>query len=211
MGVEASLPLSFRASGTLFYNAFFNLSDPFGVTGNPYWEDGIAASLLSYRVRGSAVGLELHIERKLTERLGGFLSTTFSRSTRFSWRKTYAARSDRTLALQGALSWNIGHGFRVGARGMLLSGRPLTPFYDLWGERTTWTREPPSYRLDARAEKRWTLGKRGYISLVLEMLNVTLAKDPEGLVCYGAVSALDCKVYLTGPVTMPSIGVEGGL
>jgi TonB family protein len=207
-GVEVDLPLSFRASGTFFYNAFFNLSDPFGVTAAPQWADWSAPSLLRYRVRGSAVGLELHVERKLTERLGGFLSATFSRSNRVSWRNNYPARSDRTLVLQGALSWNIGHGFRVGGRGSFLSGRPLSPFFDRPGAKSVWGREPPSYRLDARAEKRWTIGKRGYVSLVLEMLNVTLAKDPDGLDCY---SQPGCRVVRTGPVTMPSIGVEGGL
>jgi TonB family protein len=215
-GVEADLPLSFRASASLFYNAFFNLSDPFATTSTPY-ESGLGSDIalsnaLRARMKGSAVGLELHVERKLTERLGGFLSYTLSRSTRYTPLVTFASRSDRTHVLQGALSWNIGLGFRVGARGTLLSGRPLTPFYDIAVPSIGSTREPPYFRLDARAEKRWTIGKRGYVSLVLEMLNATLAKEPNGVACVGAdLAHLSCKVDSFGPVTIPSIGVEGGL
>ena len=209
-GVEADLPLSFRASGTVFYNAFFNLSDPFNWATRLSSNDGEWAHLLSARVNGSAVGLELHVERKLTERLGGFLSYTLSRSIRDTFfYGVIPARSDRAHALQGALSWNIGHGFRVGARGTVLSGRPLAEIYQ--GLRGLPAREPPSYRLDARAEKRWTLGKRGYLSLVLEMLNVTLAKQPDGLLCEPSGGATRCKSDSVGPVAMPSIGVEGGI
>jgi hypothetical protein len=42
------------------------------------------------------------------------------------------------------------------------------------------------------------------------MLNATLAKEPNGVVCYAA-EPLRCKVDSFGPVAMPSIGVEGGL
>jgi TonB family protein len=207
-GVEADLPLSFRASATLFYNAFFNLTDGFGTTSSPYGDAGNLIHALEGRAQGSAVGLELHVERKLTERIGGFLSYTLSRSTRYQPSLAFASRSDRTHVLQTALSWNIGLGFRVGARGTLLSGRPLEPFYSWAVPIVGATREPPFFRLDARAEKRWTIGKRGYVSLVLEMLNATLAKEPNGVTC---TSLAGCKMDTIGPVTMPSLGVEGGL
>jgi len=210
-GVEADLPLSFRASATLFYNAFFGLTDGFGTSASAYGDDASVALAASRRSLGSAVGLEIHVERKLTERLGGFLSYTLSRSTRHTWAYNFASREDRTHVLQGALSWDIGHGFRVGARATLLSGRPLEPFYSYAVPYLGATREPPFFRLDARAEKRWTIGKRGYVSLVLEMLNATLAKEPNGVVCNVAVGSSDCKVDRIGPVSMPSLGVEGGL
>ena len=206
-GVEVDLPLSFRASATLFYNAFFDLRDAFGLVGVPTSPDQAWTSLLHVRAQGSAVGLELHVERKLTERLGGFLSYTLSRSTRYTTIESFAARPDRTHVLQGALSWAIGRGFRVGARATLLSGRPLQSFVaELVGS----TREPPFFRLDVRAEKRWTIGKRGYVSLVLEMLNATLSGEPyeNGLQCE---SSTDCSVGRGTPVSLPSLGVEGGM
>lgn len=206
-GLEADLPLSFRASATVFYNAFFELSDPLNWTDTISSSDQSWAGNLSARLGGSAVGLEVHVERKLSERLGGFLSYTLSRSTRYDWfYGATAARNDRAHVIQAALSWDIGRGFRVGARGMVLSGRPLLPYY-AWLPITD-AREPPYYRIDARAEKRWTIGQRGYISLVLEMLNTTLAKEPNGVVC---TTVSSCGVNAIGPVTMPSIGVEGGL
>ena len=209
-GVEADLPLSLKASATLYYNAFFNLSDPFGTSGGLAEYESQWADNLRWRVNGSAVGLELHVERKLSERISGFLSYTLSRSTRLSPRHTYAARVDRTHVLQGAVSWNLGRGFRLGARGTFLSGRPLLPFYD--EVPNVPPREPPFFRVDTRAEKRWTIGKRGYVSLVLEMLNTTLAREPNGVACDFSMSGIwRCEVSRVGPVAMPSIGVEGGL
>ena len=197
-GVEADLPLSFKASATLYHNAFFNLSDAFSFEGNRrFYEDewGLAYALRN-RMQGSAVGLELHVERKLSERISGFFSYTLSRSTRHMGRATFPARADRTHVFQGAVSWDLGRGFRLGARGTFLSGRPIL-WFDYFAV-VAQTREPAFFRVDTRAEKRWTIGKRGYVSLVLEMLNTTLAKEPYG---EGRI----------GPVAMPSIGVEGGL
>ena len=49
-----------------------------------------------------------------------------------------------------------------------------------------------------RLEKRWAIGHIGWISLVTEMLNATL--DTE---------TIDGNEV--GPVTIPSIGIEGGI
>jgi hypothetical protein len=48
-----------------------------------------------------------------------------------------------------------------------------------------------------RLEKRWNIKKTGWISFVAEMLNATFHKETFG----------DTEI---GPVTIPSIGVEGG-
>jgi len=60
-------------------------------------------------------------------------------------------------------------------------------------------RDPAFYRIDLRLEKRWqlSLGKRTWISLVLEVMNATLHKET-----FGSTEI--------GPVTIPSIGVEAG-
>jgi TonB family protein len=213
LGMEADLPLAFTASATVFYDAFFNLSDPFGVGGaDPALvHANTIPALLGLRQLGSALGLEVYLRRRLSERLGGFLAYTLSRSTRAAGRATFAAQFDRTHVLQGALSWNIGRGFRVGARAAFYTGTPLQPFNPsavvaFVGR----DRLPPFFRLDTRAEKRWEVGQRGFISLVLEMLNTTLSREPNGVTCV-SYSPLQCEVSRLGPVSIPSIGIEAGI
>jgi len=67
-------------------------------------------------------------------------------------------------------------------------------------------RLPPFFRMDARVEKRWRLGERAWISLVLEALNAMLAKETVAVQC----TSTDCQSLRIGPVTLPSIGVEAG-
>ena len=116
--------------------------------------------------------------------------------------------------LDAALSWDIGMGFRVGARLAFYTGAPLTPFHTeaeiaAAGAKD---REHPFARLDVRAEKRWTLGARGWISVVLEGQNVTLSKEPNGLACNGDIGQRPvCSQSILGPVTIPSLGLEGGV
>jgi TonB family protein len=211
-GVEADLPLGITGSATLFYNAFFNLSDPFSTA-----TDGAAAApsvpsleVLNHRSLGSGVGMEIYLRRKLTERLGGFVAYTLSRSTRHVGRESFAAQFDRTHVLQAALSWDIGRGLRVGSRVVFYTGTPIEPFYVASNLAAAGMhRLPPFFRLDARAEKRWTLGARGWISLVIEVQNATLSKEPNGVQCNSGLAS--CEVGYLGPITLPSLGVEGGL
>lgn len=58
-------------------------------------------------------------------------------------------------------------------------------------------REPLFYRIDLRLEKRWVLGKAAWIAFVAEVMNVTLNTE-----------TLLGEEF--GPVTIPSLGVEGG-
>jgi hypothetical protein len=113
--------------------------------------------------------------------------------------------------LSAAVSWEIGRGVHVGSRLALYSGMPTMAFYQEEGfEPTEPKRFPPFVRLDVRAEKRWTLGRRGWISLVLEAQNATLSREPNGLECNEG-SSPRCKTTWLGPITIPSLGVEGGL
>ncbi|MFT3776291.1 MAG: TonB family protein [Minicystis sp.] len=211
-GVEVDLPLDIKASATLFHNAFFDLSDTMGITpARPEgYLQGRTLSWLNDRALGSATGLEIHIRRKLSERLGGFVSYTLARSTRHVAGNSFAAQFDRTHTLNAALSWDIGRGFRVGARVAVYSGMPLSPFHPaedvaLVGR----DRLPPFFRLDARAEKRWIIG-RGFLSIVAEVQNATVSREPTGLECTGWPQRR-CDLTMFGPVTLPSLGVEGGI
>jgi hypothetical protein len=58
-------------------------------------------------------------------------------------------------------------------------------------------RDPPFYRIDFRVEKKWHIRKTGWISFVAEMLNATLNTETIG-------------GNEVGPVTIPSLGLEGG-
>jgi hypothetical protein len=66
-------------------------------------------------------------------------------------------------------------------------------------------RTPPFYRLDFRAEKRFSLGSaRRYWAIVAEVLNTTLSKEVLGMSC----NAYTCRRDAIGPVTVPSLGLE---
>jgi hypothetical protein len=63
---------------------------------------------------------------------------------------------------------------------------------------TTTSRDPAFYRIDFRLEKKWPIAHIGWVSFVAEMLNATL--NPETI-----------NGGQIGPVTIPSIGLEGAL
>jgi hypothetical protein len=211
-GVEVDLPLAITASTTFFYDAFFQLSDPMGLTGSAGTSTNAnSMSFAENRAQGSSIGMEVYLRRKLTERLGGYLAYTLSRSSRSLGRQSFAAQFDRTHVLGGALSWDIGRGFRAGARASFYTGMPLDPFYPAAQVAAVgMKRMPPFFRLDARAEKRWVVGKRGWVSLVLEVLNATASKEPNGLSCL-MWPDVGCEVTRLGPVVVPSLGIEGGI
>ena len=71
---------------------------------------------LEARTNGTAYGLELFIKRKLTERFGGFLSYTLSRSTRTFGNQDFLASFDRTHVLNAAGAYDLGRNWRAGAR-----------------------------------------------------------------------------------------------
>ncbi|MRG92360.1 TonB family protein [Polyangium spumosum] len=219
-GLDVKLPWGFEATGTFFLNGFFNMSDALdtasrgiqqgpvgpggGPPGGPPENDDGGPNQLAERALGTAVGLELYIRRKLTERLGGYIAYTLSRSSRSLNFSSGPAQFDRTHVLNGAVSWDAGKGWRLGSRLVFYTGLPVTPANAaIWGK----SRTDPFFRIDARIEKRWNLKKRGWVSLVIEMLNATLSTEQTGIEC----KRNECEPQEIGPVTVPSIGVEGGL
>ena len=194
-GLELKLPAAITATATGFSNAFFNMSD---VLGSSNFND---TSDIDQRSLGQAYGLELFVRRNLTERLGGFVTYTLSRSTRSVGNEKFLSAFDRTHVGNVALAYDLGRNWRAGSRLMFYSGIPkqpdLPPGLVQPGRTTAVEREPWFYRLDLRLEKRWTIKRTGWISFVAEMLNATFHKETVG----------DTQI---GPVTIPSIGVEGG-
>jgi TonB-dependent Receptor Plug Domain len=212
-GVEGDLTEGTTATFTVFQNIFFNMTDPLGtlaVVSNSGVEE------LTQRSFGSAVGAELLVRRRLTRRVGGFLSYTLSRSQRKVGDHHFPSGFDRTHVLNAAVAFDLGRSWRAGMRGVLYTGTPRASTLPIPGENDPNAyvvvvdsypeRMPAFYRLDVRLEKRWTFGETTWLSFVFEMLNATLHKETFGYNC----SSTGCRTEEIGPVTFPSIGVEAG-
>jgi hypothetical protein len=160
------------------------------------------ANAFEVRTLGSAYGFEFYLKRRLTQRIGGFLSYTLSRSTRSYERRRYVASFDRTHVANGAVAYDLGRAWRAGTRLVFYTGLPKIA--DPRDPEDT--RLPPFFRVDLRLEKRWQLGRKTHLSFVAEWMNATLAKEAVTTRC-----TLDgCEAQMIGPVTIPSIGLEGG-
>jgi len=193
-GVELDLPAKIGLTATLFHNAFFRMSDVLGV------RSANDDERLDPRADGASYGLELYLHKNLSQRLGGYLSYTLSRTTRRIYGYTFPSAFDRTHVASGALAYDLGRRWRAGARLVLYTGVPksaqtggaIAPAPSEHPER-----DPAFYRIDVRLEKRWQISQKTWISLVLEMLNATLHEETFG----------DREI---GPVSLPSIGLEAG-
>ncbi len=234
-GAEIALPLKFTINPTIFVANTFGLTDATATCADNFEIDDPRCVR---RVSGRTYGLELAIRRAFSERLTGFITYTLSRSTRltrpFTFRESRGISSlgqlgnaqripgefDRAHVLNVAASYALGLGWRVGARFYFYTGRPYTeevrgiplPPYNAY-------RYPDFYRFDFRVEKRWTVGKSGYVSLIAEWLNATLRKEALNVDCseFGdsgnlasSLPGSRCTPNEVGPITIPSLGVEGG-
>jgi hypothetical protein len=113
-----------------------------------------------------------------------------------------ASSFDRTHVLNVAGSYDFGRGFRAATRIVFYTGYPVDPL-------ASDARIPPFGRFDARAEKRWSVASgRGWLSLVLEAQNAFGAKETIQEQCVSVTTR--CQSVRIGPLTIPSIGLEGG-
>jgi hypothetical protein len=194
-GVEVELPKVATATVTLFDDVFLNMSDM--LAAQPTAQLTVSELLKPSEPRslGSAYGIEVYIRRRLTQKLGGFLSYTLSRSIRSAGRYTFPAAFDRTHVLNTALAYDLGRGWRAGGRFTFYTGAPTVS--SLSAPSSNPPRYPNFYRIDLRVEKRWSLGGSRWISAVAEGLNVTLQSEVVG-------------GQQVGPITIPSVGIEGG-
>jgi hypothetical protein len=195
-GVELDLPWGTTATVTGFDDVFLNMSDTLGA-GTPPRD----VATREPRSLGSSYGLEVYVRKRLTSKLGGFVSYTLSRSTRRFGRDTFPSAFDRTHVLNLAAAYDLGRNWRAGARFTFYTGAPTTTNPD--GTRVVNEdpahpqRDPAFYRIDLRVEKRWNLGKSRWLSFVVEMLNATLHKET-------------IRGQAIGPIAIPSLGLEGG-
>jgi drug/metabolite transporter superfamily protein YnfA len=223
-GFEADLPDRISLSLTLFQNVAFNLADPLTalkafdevedsepppsqpptqiVDPEPP-EERSRPTRLETRALGHSVGFELLLKRRLSERLGGFLAYTLSRSVRSFDRVSAMSGWDRTHVLSLALAYDLGRRWRAGTRVTYYTGIPATvetPELQSQSPRTD-----AFHRIDARLEKKWLLGSRGaWIALLIEMLNATLREEEVERRCEDS----GCTSERVGPIAVPSLGVE---
>jgi TonB family protein len=228
-GVEWRLPAEWVTKATLFQASYFDLSDLLSLIQYGDELDDIGPTT---RTIGHAYGLEFTLRRPLTKKFGGYLAYTLSRSERSVGRVHHVASFDRTHVLHVAAAYDLGWRWRAGSRATFYTGSPSTvrvgdryvsaaPPPDMPGMDPMPTpmppaameepaprhrRAPPFFRLDVRFEKRWPRGTDGaWISFVFEVLNATLTKETVSYEC----NANDCEAEKIGPVTIPSIGLEG--
>lgn len=192
-GVEVELPLGITSSVSLFDNVFLNMSDTLGVQR--------IRDLFSKEPRslGYSRGLEVYVKRRLTTNLGGFFTYTYSKSMRSLGSSTFPSAFDRRHVLSAALAYDIVRKIRFGSRVTFYTGAP-----DLAGPNAVAPEDPlnpprnPSFvRIDLRLERRFELKNSRWLTVVAEMVNSTLNKE--------VISGREI-----GPVSIPSIGVEGG-
>ena len=218
-GVEVDLPSDFTTTATVFHQAFYDLNDALGTAQVQIIDIEKSDSLLG-KSHGSAYGLELGLRRKLTRTIGGLLAYTLSRSERTAEGRTFLSTYDRPHVLNAALSFDLGKGWRLGSRLVYYSGGPASPATPAFPGQLVGvppSRTPDFVRVDGRVEKRWRIGKTGYLAVVLEALNATLSTETTGYQC-GTQLAVPgvqrdpprCVGRIFGPVTVPSLGVEGG-
>lgn len=192
-GVEVELPWGITTTVTAFDNVFLNMSDTLDI------QRPQNALERDWRTQGYGRGLEVYVKRRFTAKLGGFVSYTLSESARTSFRSIYPSVFDRRHVLNAALGYEFPKKIRAGARVTFYTGTPnytVQTAADPWDRRDP-VRNPSFFRLDVRLEKRFELRNQRWLSIVGEMINSTLSKE----VINGAE---------IGPISIPSLGLEGG-
>jgi TonB family protein len=199
-GMRLKLPKDVTASVSVFRSAFFNALDPIGGAR----DFSIDSTVTQRRYTIAAAGVELQLKRPLTKHLGGFLAYTLSRTQHSIGNEEFVSGFDRPHVLQAALGYAFGGGFTAGARAVFYSGIPelnleQRPHF------TTARRGRAYFRADFRLEKRWRIGSTGYWGLVGEMLNATSTSEVVRFDC-----GERCVERVSGPVILPSVGIEAG-
>jgi hypothetical protein len=200
-GTELKLPERMSASVTAFQNVTLNSTDSLSTAATQV-ATPTTQSFVD-RSTAHAYGFEVYLRRSLAERLGGFISYTWSRSWRSMDYAQAAAGFDRRHVLNVALALDLGANWRLGSRFVTYSGVPAQVAYVAALDDPP--RSPWYYRVDWRLEKRWHLGDKGaWLAAIAEVVNTTLNRESVTSSCY----AYGCRNTTIGPVTIPSLGLE---
>jgi len=167
---------------------------------------------------GKAYGVQLLVKQQMTRNFMGWVSYTFSRSTRQdhpdeAW---HPFAFDQTHILTLLASYKLPRGFQVGARYRYVTGNPTTPivgaYFDANTDRYTAlngtpfsARLPAFNQLDLRVDKLWTFDKWRF-SIYLDVQNVYNADNPEA-VDYNYNFTLQNPV--SGLPLLPILGIRG--
>jgi hypothetical protein len=234
-GIELTLPSDVTLTATGFLQDYLGLTDATATCLGNGANVTASNDCLAERVNGRAFGLELLLRRDLTKRLTGWVSYTLSRSTRETHgliappvtpllppvqagsSQDILSEFDRTHVLNVIGALDLGRGWRAGARFFFYTGRPYSP--EVQGVPVppfNSLRLPSFYRIDVRLEKRWPAFGSGSLALVIEGMNVTLAKEAIDVTCRGdgtwyPLKYDSCQPQYIGPVSVPSIGLEGAI
>jgi hypothetical protein len=200
-GTELKLPEKLFASLTAFQNLTLNSTDVLSTASTSVATP--ETNTFSERTTAHAYGFEFYLRRSLAERIGGFISYTWSRSWRSVDYANAASGFDRRHVLNFALAFDLGANWRLGSRLVTYSGVPAQVAY------VSALKSPPRapwyYRVDWRLEKRWLLGDNGaWLAAIAEVVNTTLNRETVTASCY----AYGCENTTIGPVTIPSLGLE---
>jgi hypothetical protein len=197
-GVEADLPAEFTGSVVAFRTATLALTD-FLTSAARFDSDDRRA--FDRRATGDAYGLEFFVRRPLTKRLGVLSSYTLSRATQRQGGRVEPGAFDRTHVFNIAAAVDLGARWRFGSKFVAYSGNPKlfgTSSRGISENVQSGDRSKPFYRIDFRLEKKWVVGKRATIAVVLEVVNALFRKE-------------SINEEEIGPITIPSLGVEGEL
>ncbi|MDF1565772.1 MAG: TonB-dependent receptor [Deltaproteobacteria bacterium] len=216
-GIAHRLPLGPDASLEVDVTGFYkkldrlvsrNLSFGFTADEPPYLSQGT----------GRIFGAELLARARLGDRFVGWLAYTYQRSLRTD-RPGAAERRfdfDQPHILTAVASWELPHGFTVGARFRLVSGNPTTPvvssifdaaagvYVPVYGDVNS-ERLPAFHQLDLRVDRTWVF-PRWKFSAYLDVQNAYAHGNVEGTrysYDYAQSEAL------TGLPILPVFGVKG--
>lgn len=195
-GAEFTLPYGFSADTTVFQNAYFNTMDAENLL-------YIQEQTFDRRALGKALGLEVAIKRMIAEHVRGFISYTYSHSTRSIGRVTSAAAYDRRHVIDGALAYDFGKGWGISTRATYYTGYQAR--MDSVSALNDAPRTQPYFQLDVQGAKRFELGNGRYWAITMGVLNATLSQDSNDMYCNDG----ECVEERVGPATIPTIGIEG--
>ncbi len=165
---------------------------------------------------GQTEGLEVFLHRAFTKRLGGFVSYTLARTVSIQNGVTERVTWDRTHVLSLVLGYDLGLGWRVGARLFFESGRPRQPVCVAncsgAGGHSPVAYAPPGdlpafWRLDARVEKKWVFRGGQWITASAECFNLFDRPEPVG---DEYVAGAGVRVAYQSAIILPSVGLEAG-